>query len=80
MRDIPNSIIEISEMSSQIAHSADEQNSTTNSIADNLREIEEIADLNHSEIEQVTRESTQLDLLAHAQNELVLRFKVLQTL
>jgi methyl-accepting chemotaxis protein len=30
MRDIPNSIIEISEMSSQIAHSADEQNSTTN--------------------------------------------------
>jgi methyl-accepting chemotaxis protein len=76
IQDIQNSIIEISEMSAQIAQSADEQQSTTNLIATNLKEIKEIADLNHSAIEQVTRESTQLDLLARAQNELVLRFKV----
>ncbi|GLS91242.1 methyl-accepting chemotaxis protein [Psychromonas marina] len=76
MEEIQTNIIEISKMSYHISHAAEEQNATTNAIARSLEDISQIADDNNSSMERVTEVSTQLDELAHQQNELVHQFKV----
>ncbi|WP_064602891.1 methyl-accepting chemotaxis protein [Photobacterium sp. J15] len=76
MEEIQAIILEISQMSSQIAQAAEEQRSTTGSIARSLEDISHIADSNYSAMEEVAEASTKLDTLAHQQNDLVLRFKL----
>ncbi|WP_019616542.1 methyl-accepting chemotaxis protein [Psychromonas ossibalaenae] len=76
MEEIQANIIAISKMSYHIAHAAEEQSSTTNSIARSLEDISQIADDNNSSMELVAKVSCKLDELAHQQNELVHRFNV----
>jgi len=76
MEEIQANIIEISKMSYHIAHAADEQSSTTASIARSLEDISQIADDNNLSMEQVSEVSAKLDELAHQQDELVHQFKV----
>lgn len=76
MEEIQAIILEISQMSSQIAQAAEEQRSTTGSIARSLEDISHIADSNYSAMEEVAEASAKLDTLAHQQNNLVLRFKL----
>ncbi|WP_036798402.1 methyl-accepting chemotaxis protein [Photobacterium marinum] len=76
MEEIQAIILEISQMSSQIAQAAEEQRSTTGSIARSLEDISHIADSNYSAMEEVAEASAKLDTLAHQQNDLVLRFKL----
>ncbi|MCG6201096.1 methyl-accepting chemotaxis protein [Psychromonas antarctica] len=76
MEEIQANIIEISKMSYHIAHAAEEQSSTSNSISRSLVDISQIADDNNLSMEQVAQVSRKLDELAHQQNELVHRFKV----
>jgi len=76
MKEIQANIIEISEMSYQIANAAEEQSLTTNSITQSLEGISHIADENNLAMEKVALVSSQLDELAHQQNGLVSRFKV----
>jgi len=76
MEEIQAIIFEISQMSSQIAQAAEEQRSTTTSIARSLEDISHIADSNFSSMEEVAEASNKLDSLAHQQNDLVMRFKL----
>ena len=76
MEEIQANIIEISQMSYQITHAADEQSATSTSIAHSLEEISQIADSNSSSMEEVAQVSGKLDELAHQQNELVSQFNV----
>ncbi|MGF1723266.1 methyl-accepting chemotaxis protein [Photobacterium nomapromontoriensis] len=76
MEEIQAIIYEISKMSSQIAQAAEEQRSTTASIARSLEDISHIADSNFSSMEEVAEASGKLDVLAHQQNDLVRRFKL----
>ncbi|MCW8327298.1 methyl-accepting chemotaxis protein [Photobacterium sp. SDRW27] len=76
MEEIQAIILEISQMSSQIAQAAEEQRSTTTSIARSLEDISHIADSNYSSMEEVAEASNKLDTLAHQQNDLVMRFKL----
>jgi len=76
MEEIQAIIFEISQMSSQIAQAAEEQRSTTTSIARSLEDISHIADSNYSSMEEVAEASSKLDSLAHQQNDLVMRFKL----
>jgi methyl-accepting chemotaxis protein len=64
MEEIQANIIEISEMSYQIAHAAEEQSLTTNSIARSLEDISQIADDNNLSMEKVAQVSSKLDELA----------------
>ncbi|WP_221074769.1 methyl-accepting chemotaxis protein [Agarivorans aestuarii] len=76
MNDIQTSIAEISQMSYQIAHAAEEQTTTANMIARSLEDINNVADSNTHSMKLVAKVSNKLDELAHQQNELVLGFKV----
>ena len=76
MEEIQAIIIEISQMSSHIAQAAEEQSTTSHSIARSLEDISHIADANYHSMEQVAEGSGNLDELAHEQNQLVTRFKV----
>ncbi|WP_299018211.1 methyl-accepting chemotaxis protein [uncultured Photobacterium sp.] len=76
MEEIKTIIMTISQMSSQIAQAAEEQRSTTASIARSLEDISLIADSNYSSMEEVAEASNKLDDLAHQQNDLVQRFKL----
>ncbi|MEZ8093099.1 methyl-accepting chemotaxis protein [Photobacterium swingsii] len=76
MEEIQAIILDISEMSEHIAHAAQEQRSTTGSIARSLEDISHIADANFTSMEEVAEASSKLDQLAHQQNSLVHRFKV----
>ncbi|MGR5146340.1 methyl-accepting chemotaxis protein [Photobacterium alginatilyticum] len=76
MEEIQAIIFEISQMSSQIAQAAEEQRTTTTSIARSLEDISHIADSNYSSMEEVAEASSKLDNLAHQQNDLVMRFKL----
>ncbi|MFT5807629.1 MAG: methyl-accepting chemotaxis protein [Moritella dasanensis] len=76
MEVIQANIIEISKISYHITHAAEEQRSTSNSIARSLEDISQIADDNNLSMEQVAQVSGKLDELAHEQNELVHRFNV----
>lgn len=76
MEEIQATILEISQMSAQIAQAAQEQRSTTGSIARSLEDISHIADSNYRSMEEVAEASSKLDQLAHQQNNLVHRFKL----
>ncbi|MGR5145487.1 methyl-accepting chemotaxis protein [Photobacterium alginatilyticum] len=76
MEEIQAIIIEISKMSSHIAQAAEEQSTTTHSIARSLEDISHIADANYQSMELVSAGSRELDELAQEQNQLVTRFKV----
>ncbi|MBY5943842.1 methyl-accepting chemotaxis protein [Photobacterium rosenbergii] len=76
MEEIQATILEISQMSAQIAQAAQEQRSTTGSIARSLEDISHIADSNYRSMEEVAEASSKLDQLAHQQNDLVHRFKL----
>ncbi|PSW43804.1 methyl-accepting chemotaxis protein [Photobacterium leiognathi] len=76
MEEIQAIIIEISQMSSQIAQSAEEQRTTTADIARSLEDISHIADTNYTAMEEVAEESSMLDTLATEQNQLVHKFKL----
>lgn len=74
MEDIQALILEISQMSTQIAEASAEQSSTTASIARSLEEISHISDSNFGAMEEVAEASAKLDSLAHQQHHLVQRF------
>ncbi|WP_305417497.1 methyl-accepting chemotaxis protein [Photobacterium leiognathi] len=76
MEEIQAIIIEISQMSSQIAQSAEEQRTTTADIARSLEDISHIADTNYTAMEEVAEASSMLDTLATEQNQLVHKFKL----
>ncbi|CAH0533800.1 hypothetical protein VST7929_01675 [Vibrio stylophorae] len=76
MEEIQAIILHISEMSSNIAHSADEQRRTSAEIASNLNEISLIADQSFDAMEHVAKASDMLDHQAQEQNEIVHRFTV----
>lgn len=76
MEEIQAIIFEISQMSSQIAQAAEEQRTTTTSIARSLEDISHIADSNYNAMEEVAEASSKLDSLAHQQKDLVTRFKL----
>ncbi|MFC3911955.1 methyl-accepting chemotaxis protein [Pseudaeromonas sharmana] len=65
---------EVTDMSSQIAAAAEEQQCTSAEIARNLNTINEIAEQNRKEIDQVADTSDQLQQLSTTQRELVRRF------
>ncbi|OAN18265.1 chemotaxis protein [Photobacterium jeanii] len=76
MEEIQAIILDISEMSEQIALAAQEQRSTTGSIARSVEDINHIADANFTAMEEVADASGKLDQLAHQQNGLVHKFKL----
>ncbi len=76
MEEIQALIMEISQMSAQIAQASEEQQCTTGSIARSLEDISHIADANFSSMEEVAEASSKLDELANQQNTLVHRFKL----
>lgn len=76
MEEIQALIMEISQMSTQIAQAAEEQQCTTGSIARSLEDISHIADANFSSMEEVADASSKLDELANQQSTLVHRFKL----
>ncbi|WEM45347.1 methyl-accepting chemotaxis protein (plasmid) [Photobacterium sp. DA100] len=76
MEDIQVIIRAISEMSSHIAQAAEEQTTTTHSIARSLEDISHIADANFRAMERVADGCVALDTLAKEQNTLVKKFIV----
>ncbi|KLV04761.1 chemotaxis protein [Photobacterium aquae] len=76
MEEIQAIILDISQMSTQIAQAAEEQRSTTTEIARTLEDISHIADTNYAAMEEVSDASTKLDTLAQQQNDLVQQFKL----
>ncbi|MGF1685769.1 methyl-accepting chemotaxis protein [Photobacterium japonica] len=76
MEAIQSIILEISQMSAQIAQAAEEQRDTTVATARSLEGISHIADANYNAMEEVASASQTLDALAHQQNDLVHRFKL----
>ena len=76
MEEIQAIITQISDMSSQIAAAAEEQQATGAEISANINRISEISDSNYEGIEQVAETSTRLNQLARNQAALVSRFKL----
>jgi methyl-accepting chemotaxis protein len=76
MQESLANIMEISQMSEQITHAAEEQYAATNSIARSLEDISQIADDNRLSMEKVVKVSGKLDVLAQQQNSLVQQFNV----
>lgn len=74
MEEIQALVIEISQMSSQIAQAAEEQRCTTSDIARNLEDISLIADSNSQAMTDISLSSHQLESLAQTQQQLVTRF------
>jgi len=71
---IAEALQEITDMSSQIAAAAEQQQLTSAEIARNLANINQIAELNHDEISLVANTSHQLQNLSGAQQRLVGQF------
>ncbi len=76
MEEIQAIITQISDMSSQIAAAAEEQEATGAEISANINRISEISDSNYEGIEQVAETCTRLNQLASNQAALVSRFKL----
>ena len=76
MKEIQAIIIEISDMSSQIAQAAEEQRCTTTEIARSLEDISHIADNSYNTMEEMADTGVKLEHLATEQNTLVSRFKL----
>ncbi|MGY5453228.1 methyl-accepting chemotaxis protein [Agarivorans sp. MS3-6] len=74
MEEIQGIITQISDMSSQIAAAAEEQQATGAEISSNLNRISDISDENYESIEIVTSTSEELGELAQQQDSLVKRF------
>ncbi|MGY3942432.1 methyl-accepting chemotaxis protein [Aeromonas tecta] len=76
MEEVQGIVVLISDMSSQIASAAEQQQATSADIATNLNRISDISDLNYKGIERVAETSQQLDTLAEQQEGLVQRFRL----
>ncbi|GAA5214963.1 methyl-accepting chemotaxis protein [Corallincola platygyrae] len=76
MEEIQGIITQISDMSSQIAAAAEEQQCTAEEITRNINHISDISDENYQGIEDITQRSSELERLAHDQDKLVDRFKL----
>ena len=76
MEEVQGIVVLISDMSSQIASAAEQQQATSADIATNLNRISDISDLNYQGIERVAETSQQLDSLAEQQESLVKRFRL----
>ncbi|MDR9827407.1 methyl-accepting chemotaxis protein [Vibrio sp. FNV 38] len=76
MEEIQSLILEISQMSSYISQAAGEQSQTTAGIAQNIEEINAIADESFHAMSQIAQTSVNLTRLAQTQSELVHRFKL----
>jgi methyl-accepting chemotaxis protein len=74
MEEIQAIITMISDMSSQIASAAEQQQATSAEISSNINRISEISDSNYEGIQEVAKTSLILDELAVQQQELVHRF------
>ncbi|WP_163133529.1 methyl-accepting chemotaxis protein [Agarivorans sp. Alg241-V36] len=74
MEEIQGIITQISDMSSQIAAAAEQQQATGAEISNNLNRISDISDENYQSIEIVTSTSEELGELAGQQDSLVKRF------
>ncbi len=76
MEEIQAIITMISDMSSQIASAAEQQQATSAEISSNINRISEISDSNYEGIQEVAKTSLILDELAVQQQELVRRFQL----
>ena len=76
MEEIQAIITMISDMSSQIASAAEEQQATSAEISSNINRISEISDSNYEGIQEVANTSLVLDELAVQQQTLVQRFRL----
>ncbi|MCE2572483.1 methyl-accepting chemotaxis protein [Motilimonas eburnea] len=76
MEEIQGIITLISDMSSQIAAAAEEQQATSAEIANNLNRISDISDVNYQGIEELASTGHVLEDLANNQDQLVTRFKL----
>ena len=76
MEEIQAIITMISDMSSQIASAAEQQQATSAEISSNINRISEISDSNYEGIQEVAKTSLILDELAEQQQELVHRFQL----
>lgn len=76
MEEVQALILQISQMSSYISQAAGEQSETTAGIAQNIEEINAIADESYQAMSQITETSSSLTQLAETQGELVHRFKL----
>lgn len=74
--EITHDLQQITDMSSQIAAAAEQQQLTSADIAKNLSNINQIADKNQSEITRVSDSSTQLQQLSTEQHALVNQFSL----
>ncbi|MCW8346461.1 methyl-accepting chemotaxis protein [Vibrio sp. ZSDZ65] len=76
MEEIQALIMEISQMSTHISQAAAEQSETTADIAQNIEQINHIADESYQAMSQIASTSESLTSLANQQGELVHRFKL----
>ena len=76
MEEIQAIITMISDMSSQIASAAEQQQATSAEISSNINRISEISDSNYEGIQEVAKTSLILDELAEQQQELAHRFQL----
>ncbi|WP_165419222.1 MULTISPECIES: HAMP domain-containing methyl-accepting chemotaxis protein [Corallincola] len=76
MEEIQGIIAQISDMSSQIAAAAEEQQCTADEITRNINHISDISDENYEGIEAIAKGSAELERLAKEQDQLVDRFKL----
>ncbi|WP_035476224.1 methyl-accepting chemotaxis protein [Aliagarivorans taiwanensis] len=76
MEEIQGIITQISDMSSQIAAAAEQQQATGAEISSNLNRISNISDENYHSIEVVAHTSEEMGELAQTQDQLVKHFKV----
>ncbi len=74
MEEIQGIIAQISEMSSQIATAAAQQQTTSTEISSNLNRITALADQNYTGIEQVTAVTGDINLLVNKQNTVLSQF------
>lgn len=78
MEEIQGIIAQISEMSTQIASAAAQQQSTSTEISSNLNRITALADQNYTGIEQVTVVTGDITSLASEQSSVIGQFSLLQ--
>ncbi|RJG41983.1 methyl-accepting chemotaxis protein [Motilimonas pumila] len=76
MEEIQGIVTLISDMSSQIAAAAEEQQATSAEIANNINRISDISDVNYQGIEEIANAGHILEELAQNQDELVSHFKL----
>ncbi|WP_434339437.1 methyl-accepting chemotaxis protein [Motilimonas cestriensis] len=76
MEEIQGIVTLISDMSSQIAAAAEQQQATSAEIANNLNRISDISDVNYQGIEELASTGHVLEDLAANQDKLVARFKL----